>query len=145
MKRIPLIAVAAVATFLVILFALQRLSAPLTFTQEGIASWYGPGFEGDQSASGAVFHTYDYVAAHKTLPLGSIVRIHNIEKGYATDVRIIDRGPFVEGRIIDLSRAAAQAIAIDGTARVRLEGISRPRNDMKASTPTPKTSSSEAK
>lgn len=88
--------------------------------QEGIASWYGPGFNGKATSSGEIYNMYAMTAAHRTLPFGTMVRVHDLENGRSTVVRINDRGPFVEGRIIDLSYAAAQALGMDGTALVRL-------------------------
>jgi rare lipoprotein A len=91
--------------------------------EEGIASWYGDPFHGRPSASGEIYNMYDLTAAHRTLPFGTQVRVHDLQNGESIDVRINDRGPFVEGRIIDLSYAAAQAIHMvgPGSARVRLE------------------------
>jgi rare lipoprotein A len=91
----------------------------------GAASWYGPGFHGKLTASGEVFDENRFTAAHKTLPLGSRVRVTNLENGNAVEVAINDRGPFVDGRIIDLSKAAAKTLGIidDGIARVKLELI----------------------
>ena len=86
--------------------------------QEGIASWYGPGFHGRPTASGERFNTNALTAAHRTLPLGSRVLVTNRQTGRSVVVRINDRGPFVAGRVIDLSRAAARAIGINGVAPV---------------------------
>ncbi|WP_460055815.1 septal ring lytic transglycosylase RlpA family protein [Spirochaeta dissipatitropha] len=82
---------------------------------EGIASWYGGKFQGRLTANGETFDTNELTAAHKTLPFDTIVRVHNIQNGDSVDLRINDRGPFVEGRIIDLSRAGAEAIGMSGT------------------------------
>lgn len=89
--------------------------------QTGTASWYGPGFHGTRTANGEVFNQYELTAAHRTLPFGSRVLVTNLENGKAVAVRINDRGPFIPGRIIDLSFRAAQAISMDGLALVRLE------------------------
>jgi rare lipoprotein A len=91
--------------------------------EEGIASWYGHPYHGRRAASGEIYNMYDMTAAHRTLPFGTMVRVHDLENGRDTTVRINDRGPFVEGRIIDLSYAAAQALGMEvaGIARVRLE------------------------
>ena len=93
---------------------------------EGVASWYGPGFDGKLTASGEVFDTGKLTAAHQTLPFDTLVRVTNLENGLVVVVRINDRGPFVGGRIIDLSRAAAERIDMieSGTARIRLELLS---------------------
>ena len=89
---------------------------------EGIASWYGPGFQGKQTANGEVFDTHALTAAHRTLPFNSVVEVSNLDNGKRVTVRINDRGPFIKGRVIDLSKAGAQAIDMigPGTARVKL-------------------------
>jgi rare lipoprotein A (peptidoglycan hydrolase) len=89
----------------------------------GAASWYGPGFRGKRTASGDIFNEKKLTAAHKTLPLGSKVRITNLSNRKSVDVEINDRGPFVNGRIIDVSPAAARALGMigRGTARVKVE------------------------
>ena len=96
-------------------------AAPIVQGEEGIASWYGHPYHGRHSASGEIYNMYAMTAAHRTLPFGTQVRVHDLQNGRDVDVRINDRGPFVEGRIIDLSYAAAQAMGINGIARVRLE------------------------
>src|SRR5262249_56845256 len=92
-------------------------------TQVGTASWYGPGFHGNRTASGEVYDQYDLTAAHQTLPLGSHVVVTNLQNGRAVEVRINDRGPFVKGRTIDLSYAAARSLGMigPGTVPVRVE------------------------
>lgn len=95
--------------------------APIVQGQEGIASWYGPHFNGRRTSNGETFNMYAMTAAHRTLPFGTMVRVHDLENGQSVVVRINDRGPFVAGRIIDLSYAAAQAMHMNGTALVRLE------------------------
>ena len=99
------------------------------FVEEGWASWYGPGFHGRKTASGERYNMYAFTAAHKTLPLGTYVLVTNLENGRKTIVRINDRGPFVKGRIIDLSYAAARALGMvkKGTARVRIEALAEGR------------------
>lgn len=89
----------------------------------GVASWYGPGFNGKKTASGEIFDETKFTAAHKTLPLGSRARVVHLENGKSVEVTINDRGPYIEGRIIDLSRAAAKALGmIDmGVTEVRIE------------------------
>jgi rare lipoprotein A len=93
------------------------------FEQEGLASWYGGKFQGRRTANGEIFDTNEFTAAHKTLPFGTIVKVTSLESGESTVVRINDRGPFIAGRIIDLSRAAASAIGLagKGVAKVRIE------------------------
>lgn len=92
-----------------------------TFVQEGVASWYGPGFQGRKTANGERFNTYEMTAAHKTLPFNTLVKVTNLNNGVSTVVRINDRGPYVRGRIIDLSNAAKNEIQMGGTADVRIE------------------------
>jgi rare lipoprotein A len=98
---------------------------PLSAIEIGFASWYGGKFQGRPTASGEPFDSNKLTAAHKSLPFGTIVRVTNLENNLMVEVRINDRGPFVEGRIIDLSRAAAYAIGITGKgiALVKLETI----------------------
>ena len=88
--------------------------------QSGFASWYGPGFQGHRTASGERFNSYGYTAAHRFYPIGSRVLVTNHANGRSVVVRINDRGPFVGGRVIDLSYASARAIGMSGTARVTL-------------------------
>jgi rare lipoprotein A len=96
--------------------------------QRGIASWYGGKFQGRRTASGEVFDTYQFTAAHRTLPFGTVVKVTNLENRRAVTVRINDRGPFVDGRVIDLSYAAANTLDMvrSGVARVGLEIVSSP-------------------
>ena len=96
-------------------------AAPIIQGEEGLASWYGHPYHGRQAASGEIYNMYDMTAAHRTLPFNTMVRVHDLDDGRDVTVRINDRGPFVEGRIIDLSYAAAQAMGMPGLARVRLE------------------------
>jgi rare lipoprotein A len=91
--------------------------------QNGGASWYGPGFQGRKTASGERFNTHAMTAAHRSLPFGSRVKVTNNHTGRSVVVRINDRGPFVHGRIIDLSKASAQAIGISGVGRVTLSRL----------------------
>lgn len=88
--------------------------------QSGRASWYGPGFHGRRTASGETFNTHALTAAHRTLPFGTKVRVVNKRTGKSVVVRINDRGPFAHGRVIDLSKASAQAIGISGVGSVTL-------------------------
>ena len=94
-----------------------------TVTSDGLASWYGPKFAGRQTANGEIFDPSQLTAAHKTLPFGTQVRVTNLNNGRSVVVRINDRGPFKPGRVIDLSRAAAERIGMigSGTAPVSLE------------------------
>ena len=91
----------------------------------GVASWYGRDFDGRRTASGDVFDRQTFSAAHRTLPLGTRARVTNLANGRSVIVRINDRGPFVRGRTLDVSYAAARALGMldRGTARVRVEVI----------------------
>lgn len=91
-------------------------------TEVGIASWYGPDFHGRLTSNGEKYDMHSLTAAHKTMPMNTIVEVLNLENGKKAEVRINDRGPFVSGRIIDLSKAAAKKLDVHkyGTARVRL-------------------------
>lgn len=86
----------------------------------GLASWYGPGFHGKKTASGKRFNQNALTAAHRRLPLGTRVLVENLRTHKSTIVQIIDRGPYVRGRIIDLSKGAALAIGMVGVDKVRL-------------------------
>jgi rare lipoprotein A len=88
--------------------------------QQGEASWYGPGFHGRRTASGERFDTNAMTAAHRSLPFGTRVRVVNKHTGQSVVVRINDRGPYARGRVIDLSRASAQALGISGVAAVEV-------------------------
>jgi rare lipoprotein A len=93
--------------------------------QGGLASWYGPGFYGKRTASGTVYTGTALAAAHPSLPFGTLVRVTNLANGRAVVVVIDDRGPFVRGRVIDLSAAAARRLGMtrDGVVQVRLEVV----------------------
>jgi len=95
------------------------------YDEIGIASWYGPTFHGKASASGEVFNENDLTAAHPTLPIPSLVKVTNLDNGRSVVVRLNDRGPFVDDRIIDLSKAAGAALDMHtkGTARVRVQYV----------------------
>jgi rare lipoprotein A len=96
--------------------------------ETGIASWYGHPYHGRPAANGEIYDMEGFTAAHRTLPFGTWVRVVNLTNDRAVDVRITDRGPFVENRIIDLSHAAAGAIGLigPGVARVRIDILSVP-------------------
>jgi rare lipoprotein A len=98
------------------------------FEQTGTASWYGPPYHNRRGSNGEIYNMNAMTAAHLTLPLGSIVRVTNLKTGHSALLRITDRGPFIEGRILDLSLAAAKALDVylPGTARVRLEVLEAP-------------------
>lgn len=97
-------------------------------TETGVASWYGRPYHGRPAASGEIYDMEKLTAAHRTLPFDTWVRVLDLDNRKTVDVRIIDRGPFTDGRIIDLSHAAARAIDMigPGTARVRIEVIRSP-------------------
>ncbi len=108
-------------------YVIETEAPPFTH-QTGKASWYGPGFAGRRTANGEVFDPGQLTAAHRELPFDTLVRVHNVQNGRSVVVRINDRGPFKGGRVIDLSRAAADAIGMvgAGVADVRLEVLTLP-------------------
>jgi len=95
------------------------------YSQEGVASWYGKKFHGKQTSNGEIYDMYTMTAAHKTLPLPSTVRVTNLRNGRSVVVRVNDRGPFVDNRLIDMSYAAAQQLDMvqAGTTLVRVESL----------------------
>jgi len=126
MREILFIAIALILVVVAVIY----LTTYEHYDQVGIASWYGPGFHGKRTASGEIYDMYAYTAAHPTLPFGTIVKVVNLETKKSVVVRINDRGPFIKGRIIDLSFTAAQQIGMieKGTAKVGLK-IIRSRSD----------------
>jgi rare lipoprotein A len=116
------------ATFILVLGLAAALAAN-SYYEVGIASWYGPGFHGNRTASGEIYDMYAMTAAHKTLPFGTIVRVVDLDTGRSVVVRINDRGPFIKGRIIDLSYAAAQKLGMveKGLAKVGLKIVKWPK------------------
>lgn len=112
-----------------------RMYRPLAscdgFVEEGLASWYGPNFHGKKTSNGEIYDMHAMTAAHKTLPLGTSVRVVNQNNGHQEIVRINDRGPFVDNRIIDLSYEAAKRLGVvgPGTAPVRIEALGVARTD----------------
>lgn len=100
--------------------------------EHGLASYYGPGFHGQKTASGEVFDQQEMVAAHRTLPLGTVVRVTNLENKRQVVLRVIDRGPYGanyrKGTIVDVSKGAAERLRFlsDGLVRVRLEVVKKP-------------------
>jgi rare lipoprotein A len=98
------------------------------YEETGVASWYGAPYHNRRGSNGEVYDMNAMTAAHLTLPLGSVVRVTNLKSGHSALVRITDRGPFVVGRIVDLSLAAAKALDVylPGTAKVRLEVLQAP-------------------
>ncbi len=93
--------------------------------QVGVASYYGAEFHGRPTASGEIFDMDGFTCAHRTLPLGTTVRITNLENGKSIELKVNDRGPFVDGRIVDLSRGAAEKLGMiqSGTAIVKIEVV----------------------
>jgi len=96
--------------------------------QEGVASWYGPGFHGNPTSSGETYDMFQMTAAHRTLPLGTRVLVTNLENHRTVEVTVNDRGPFVKDRVIDLSYSAARVLGMvgPGTTKVRLEILGDP-------------------
>ena len=129
---------AAVRWLLLMFLVAQGLEAPaIAFRSEppkplrswvGVASWYGPRFQGRQTSSGEIYDMYALTAAHKTLPLGSLVRLVDPQTHRGVVVRINDRGPFLDGREIDVSYGAARSLGFDhrGLARLRIELLEVP-------------------
>lgn len=101
------------------------VQSAMGFREEGYASWYGMDFHGKKTATGETYDMFSVSAAHKTLPLGSKVRVTNLENGRELELMVNDRGPFVDGRIIDLSYASARLLGMadNGLARVRVVGV----------------------
>ena len=108
---------------------ISRPVAPLGASEEGVASWYGEPYHGRRAANGEVYNMHAMTAAHPALPFETWVSVRNLSNRQTTAVRITDRGPFVKGRVIDLSRAAAEQIDLVrlGVAKVRLTVIAPPR------------------
>lgn len=106
-----------------------ELSLDLGIKDRGVASWYGKEFHGKLAANGEVFDMTAYTAAHRKLPLGSLVRVVNLTNGKSVQVRINDRGPYVTGRMLDLSQAAARELGMleAGTSAVQIEVIGNHR------------------
>jgi rare lipoprotein A len=121
MHLLPLLAV-------MVLACVEPYPEPAGYVETGVASWYGYPFHGRTAADGEIYKMEKLTAAHRTLPFNTWVRVVNLTNSKAVEVRIIDRGPFIDGRIIDLSHAAARAIEMvgPGTAPVRLEILSSP-------------------
>jgi rare lipoprotein A len=96
--------------------------------ERGLASWYGAPYDGQKAASGEIYHQEELTAAHRTLPFGSLVRVHRLDRNTSVVVRINDRGPFLSSRVIDLSRAAAMQLGMEtgGVVPVTLEVVETP-------------------
>jgi rare lipoprotein A len=125
--RVPLgLALAALAALLVAAPTGRGPAFPDTvpeWVQQGPVSWYGPGFHGRRTANGEIFDTHELTMAHRSLDFGSQVRVTNLENGRSVVVRVNDRGPYVRGRVADLSYAAARELGFvdDGVVKARIE------------------------
>jgi rare lipoprotein A len=93
------------------------------YSEKGIASWYGPGFHGKKTSNGETYDMHSMTAAHKTLPMNTMLLVKNLENGRQTVVRVNDRGPFVRGRIVDVSYKAAEALGIAQKGITRVQAI----------------------
>lgn len=107
----------------------QLPSGKPIYSEVGIASWYGPPYNNRRGANGKIYDQNDVSAAHRTLPLGSLIRVTDLANGRSAMMRVTDRGPFVPGRILDLSLGAAKALGMwrAGTARVRIDVYETPK------------------
>jgi rare lipoprotein A len=103
-------------------------SHPVIYSEEGIASWYGPPYDKRRGANGEIFDKNALTAAHRTLPMNSLIKVTNLSTGQSAILRVTDRGPFVPDRMLDLSLASARAIGVwrPGVARVRVEVFAAP-------------------
>lgn len=101
----------------------------IIYTEVGIASWYGPPYDRRRGANGKIYDEHAMTAAHRTLPLGSLIRVTDLANGRSAVMRVTDRGPFVPGRVLDLSLAAAKKLGVwrTGTARVRIDVYESPK------------------
>jgi rare lipoprotein A len=100
-----------------------RLNKTLHWFEVGMASWYGPHFQGKKTANGESYNMNELTCAHRSLPLGSWVRVTNLKNQRTVFVRVNDRGPVMEGRVVDLSFAAAKAVGLAGVGKVKLEPV----------------------
>jgi len=114
----------------------KKLASSEGFVQFGKASWYGKKFHGKKTANGERYDMYGMTAAHKNLPFGTILRVTNMKNKRSVVVRVNDRGPFVEGRVVDLTHSAAQKLGMlgPGVVSVKLEAIGGPNHRAVAST-----------
>ena len=133
-RRIPAFHLVGLLIVLLAVAGLTLTAEPdrIPRVQHGLASYYGPGFHGEETASGEVFDQREMVAAHRTLPLGTVVRVTNLENGRRVVLRVIDRGPYGrnyrKGTIIDVSKGAARRLRFleDGLVPVKVEVIRVP-------------------
>jgi len=129
--HIGLAAVLVVCTTLLVSCApYQAGRRPVHYKTTGHASWYGPGFAGRKTANGERFNPSKLTCAHKTLPFGTTLKVTHTENGKSVVVRVNDRGPFIRGRVIDLSKEAARRIGMlgSGTAKVEIVAIASPED-----------------
>ena len=114
-----------------------RADLDLGMKERGIASWYGDDFHGYETASGERYDMHAFTAAHRTLPLGTVARIVNVVNGTHVTIRVNDRGPYVNGRILDLSYAAAKALGMvqDGVSAIQLEVVGNNLFEARTSSP----------
>ncbi len=100
--------------------------------QTGYSTWYGPGFDGKLTATGEVYDMYDYTAAHRTLPLNTLIRVQNVHNGRWVVVRVNDRGPVRKSLVLDLSKLAAIELQMTdkGSAKVRIQILSQSKNPL---------------
>lgn len=127
-----LVGLLSIAVAMLLGVARPAASDPPRRVQHGLASWYGPGFHGQETASGEIFDQRAMVAAHRFLPLGSVIRVTNLENRRRVVLRVIDRGPygrnFRKGTIVDVSRGAARRLGFlrNGLVRVRIDVLRLP-------------------
>lgn len=102
----------------------------ILYSEVGIASWYGPPYDQRRGANGKIYDEHAMTAAHRTLPLGSVIRVTDLANGRSATMTVTDRGPFVPGRVLDLSLAAAKKLGVwrAGTARVRIDVLETPKS-----------------
>src|SRR5436190_22511189 len=129
LRRFPLLLVAGLVSVLLLLPSETAEPARIGAVQRGLASYYGPGFHGRETASGTIFDQTAMTAAHRTLPLGTVVRVTNLENGRAVTLKVTDRGPYGRnyrnGTIIDVSKGAARRLHFirNGLVRVKVEVV----------------------
>ena len=128
-RRFPLLFVAGLILVMLLLPSQTAETARIPAVQQGLASYYGPGFHGRETASGTIFNQAAMTAAHRTLPLGTVVRVTNLENGRVVTLKVTDRGPYGrnyrKGTIIDVSKGAARRLHFlqDGLVRVTVEVV----------------------
>lgn len=160
MRRLPATAAIALLGFLFVVpahalpqsprrgaeYPLRTRTVAYRSVQYGVASWYGPGFRSRLTASGTRFDPSQLTAAHRTLPLGTRVKVTNLKNGRSVVVKVTDRGPYVRGRLIDLSRAAAERLGFShrGVAPVRVAVVPKSDASSRTSRAASKTAAGES-